>query len=122
MIPSGSQHSDCLKQMMPIRDALDVISGKWKMMILVSIMHGNQRFGEIEKSIPHITSKVLAKELRDLEEHQLIRRAVYDDYPVRIEYTATPYAQTLEKVMMALHEWGSQHRQLIMGQADVKTV
>lgn len=106
---------NCLKDMLPIRDALDVISGKWKMMILVSIKHNNKRFKEIERSIPKITSKVLAKELKDLEQHKLIKRTVYDDYPVSIEYTLTDYAMSLEKVMNELHAWGVNHRKKILG-------
>jgi hypothetical protein len=106
-------HYDCTKEMLPIRDALDVLSGKWKMMILISIMNGNSRFKEIERSIPGITSKVLAKELKDLEEHLLLKRTVYDDYPVSIEYTVTEYSKTLQEVMMALHKWGTNHRKKI---------
>lgn len=106
---------DCLMTMLPIRDALDVISGKWKIMILVSIKFKNKRFREIERSIPKITSKVLAKELKDLEQHKLIKRTVYDDYPVVIEYTLTDYAKSLEKVMKELHSWGVNHRKKIIG-------
>ncbi len=105
----------CNGRMLPIRDALDVISGKWKMMILVSLMHGNRRFREIERSIPKISSKVLAKELKELEEHRLVQRTVYDEKPVLVEYTATPYSKSLEKVMLALQEWGANHRKLVMG-------
>ncbi len=110
-----TQHGKCLSQMLPVRDALDVISGKWKMMILISIIHGNKRFREIERSIPKITSKVLAKELKDLEEHQLIKRTIYDDYPVLIEYTTTEYVKSLEKVMKQLHIWGVNHRKKMFG-------
>lgn len=109
--------SDCLKSMLPIRDALDVISGKWKIMILISIRHQNKRFREIERSIPNITSKVLSKELKDLEQHKLIKRTVYDAYPVMIEYTLTDYAKTLEPVMNELYSWGLNHRQFILGKA-----
>lgn len=109
------KHEECLKQMLPIRDALDVINGKWKLLIIVSLMLGNKRFREIERSIPKITSKVLAKELKDLEEHQLIKRTVYDDYPVRVEYATTPYTKSLEKVMKELHIWGTNHRKRIFG-------
>jgi DNA-binding HxlR family transcriptional regulator len=57
--------------MLPVRDALDVISGKWKLMILISISPGNKRFREIERSILKINSKVLAKGLKDLEGNKL---------------------------------------------------
>ncbi|KAA9353731.1 winged helix-turn-helix transcriptional regulator [Larkinella humicola] len=111
-----TKHIECLEQMLPIRDALDVISGKWKMLILTSIMHGNRRFKEIETSIPKINPKVLSKELKDMEEHQLIKRIVHDEYPVLIEYIATDYSRTLKSVMMELHAWGVNHRKKILGQ------
>lgn len=105
----------CQSDMLPIRDALDVISGKWKMMILVSLMHGHRRFTEIQRSIPKINAKVLSKELKDLEVHQLITRTVRDEYPVLIEYAMTDYAHTLSKVMKELHAWGVNHRKKIIG-------
>jgi DNA-binding HxlR family transcriptional regulator len=108
-------HDDCLAQMLAVRDALDVINGKWKLLILISVVNGNKRFTEIEKSIPKITSKVLAKELKDLEGHQLIKRTVHDDYPVLIEYTTTEYVQSLRKVMNELYLWGVNHRKKIIG-------
>lgn len=108
------KHTNCLSALMPVRDALDVISGKWKLLILISISSGNRRFREIERSIPQITSKVLAKELKDLEMHQLIRRAVHDNYPVLVEYTATEYSETLGEVLKALHKWGKNHRKKII--------
>lgn len=109
-----ANHTECSAAMVPVRDALDVISGKWKLMILISISSGNYRFREIERSIPKITSKVLAKELKDLEEHQLIKRTVYDEVPVIIEYTTTPYAKSLQPVIEALRNWGVNHRKKII--------
>ena len=106
---------DCLAQILPIRDALDVISGKWKVLILTAIMRGNRRFTEIQGSIPRLSPKVLAKELKDMEEHQLIERLVQEDYPVLIEYVATEYSRTLQKVMLELHDWGVNHRKRIIG-------
>lgn len=101
--------------MLSVRDALDVISGKWKLMIMISISSGNARFREIERSIPKITSKVLAKELKDLEENHLVKRTVYDKIPVIIEYTITEYAKTLRPVVKELSDWGSNHRKKIIG-------
>jgi DNA-binding HxlR family transcriptional regulator len=114
------KHNECTGALLPIRDALDVISGKWKLQIIISISSGNRRFSEIERSIPKITSKVLAKELKDLEQHGLIKRTVYDDSPVLVEYTLLPYAKTLEKVISALHAWGSNHRKRIGAKVGVK--
>ncbi|NSL86750.1 winged helix-turn-helix transcriptional regulator [Chitinophaga solisilvae] len=108
-------HRDCLGVIMPVRDALDVINGKWKLPIIIAISNGHQRFRDIERSIPKITSKVLSKELKDLETHKLIRRQVYDSQPVTVEYTLTPYAATLNPVIDALFTWGKQHRKTILG-------
>ena len=110
-----TKHVDCIEQMLPIRDALDVIGGKWKVLILTSVMHGNRRFMEIQRSIPNINPKVLSKELKDMEDHQLIKRIVHDDYPVLIEYIATDYSRSLKKVMMELHGWGVSHRKQVLG-------
>ena len=110
-----ANHTECLSSMLPVRDALDVISGKWKLMILISISSGNHRFREIERSIPKINSKVLAKELKDLEEHKLIKRTVYDEFPVLVEYTTTTYASTLGNVIKELRDWGINHRKEIIG-------
>ena len=108
-------HTDCLAALMPIRDALEVINGKWKLLILISIVSGNHRFREIERSIPNLNSKVLAKELKDLEEHQLIKRTVHDSSPVMVEYSALAYAESLRVVIQALYDWGKNHRSKIMG-------
>ena len=85
------------------------------MLILTSIMHDNRRFMEIQRSIPEINPKVLSKELKDMEEHQLIKRIVHDEHPVLIEYVATDYSRSLKKVMMELHSWGTNHRKQILG-------
>lgn len=110
-----STESDCMARMLTVRDTLEVISGKWKILIIISIMSGHKRFREIERSIPKISSKVLAKELKDLEEHQLVKRTVYDESPVLVEYTATDYVFTLQKVIEELHNWGVNHRKKILG-------
>lgn len=115
MSPIKKVHTDCLGALLPVRDALDVISGKWKLQVIISIIEGNKRFREIERSIPKITAKVLSKELKDLEEHGLIKRSVYDEIPVLVEYTPEPYADTLKDVIEALHTWGQNHREKIMG-------
>lgn len=104
----------CMHQMLAIRDTLDVINGKWKILIIVALLEGNKRFKEIEATVPKITPKVLASELKELEQHQLIQRDVYNEYPVRIEYSVTPYAKTLKQIVQDLYEWGLKHRQKIL--------
>lgn len=100
--------------LLTVRDALDVINGKWKLQIIVSLWAGNKRFRKIERSIPGMTPKVLAKELRDLQEHQLVKRTVHDDSPVSVEYSLQPYANTLRVVVEELAKWGRDHRERIL--------
>ncbi len=112
-MPAKKTHCDCLDTVKPVRDALDVINGKWKLSIIISVAVGNERFTDIEDSIPGITPKVLAKELKELEQHQLIKRTIIDDYPIRIVYRAEPYAHTLVPIINALKDWGLNHRKKI---------
>ena len=103
----------CSKHLMPVRDALDVLNGKWKIPIIIALSYGNIRFKELHRQIG-ISPKMLSKELKDLEGHQLVQRTVYDTIPVSVEYALTPYAKTLQNVIGALHEWGAQHRKKMM--------
>lgn len=98
-----------------VQDTQYVIGGKWKLPIIISIYHKNNRFNEILSSIPKITNRVLSKELRHLEENELVSRKVYDDYPARIEYTLTEYCHSITEVLEAMERWGKQHRERIKG-------
>jgi len=106
-------HCDCLETIKPVRDALDVINGKWKLPIIISVGVGNERFTEIQESIPGIPPKVLAKELKELEQHQLVKRIITDGYPVKITYKIEPYADTLTPIIYSLKDWGVNHRKKI---------
>ena len=108
-------HSLCTTMILPVRDALDVLNGKWKLPIIISLTFGNKRFSQIAKEIPNITDKMLSKELRDLEMNELVKRTVYDSFPVVIDYSLTPYAKSLNNVIDALRNWGIQHRERMMG-------
>ena len=107
-------HPTCQKKMLPVQDALEVLSGKWKIPILIALTHGVKRFSDLSKEIPRITDRMLSKELRDLEINQLVKRTVYDTFPVTVEYTMTDYGKTLKEVLVALEKWGSNHRKRIM--------
>ena len=104
----------CMGHMMPVQDALQVLNGKWKLPILLSLSFGNKRFGEIAKDIPKITDRMLSKELRELEMNLLIERTVYDTVPVTVEYSKTEYGASLDPVIQELYKWGTKHRKKIM--------
>ena len=101
----------CMGMIRPVRDALDVLSGKWKIPILISLSFGNKRFGQMTRDIPKITDRMLSKELRDLEVNGLVQRRVHDSVPVFVEYSLTEYGHSLDKVIHELRDWGVKHRE-----------
>jgi DNA-binding HxlR family transcriptional regulator len=108
-------HGECSRTLMPVRDALDVLNGKWKLPIIVSLNFGARRFTQISHEIPGITDRMLSKELKELEMNQLIKRTVYDAFPPVVEYSITAHGRSLEKVINELRAWGQQHRRKILG-------
>jgi len=104
----------CTKALIPVRDALDILSGKWKLPIIIALSFGNRRFSELAKQVHGITDKMLSKELRDLEMNELVKRTVYDTVPVVVEYSMTTYGKTLEKLIEELQAWGTLHRKRIL--------
>ncbi len=112
--PGNHNESECAKQLLPVRDALDMLSGKWKIPIIIALTYGNCRFKELHRQIG-ITPKMLSKELKELEMHQLVKRTVYDSIPVSVTYELTPYATSLKPVISALRKWGTEHRNRLMG-------
>lgn len=105
----------CPKTMLSIKDALDAVEGRWKLLILFSLSERAKRFGQISKEVNGITDKTLSKELKSLEANKLVRRDVYDTFPPTVEYSITPHGLSLEKVLDELHFWGLAHRKKVIG-------
>ncbi|HUM47921.1 MAG TPA: helix-turn-helix domain-containing protein, partial [Chitinophagales bacterium] len=102
------------KMIIPVRDALEILSGKWKLPIIISLSFGTKRFRQMAKEINGITDKMLSKELKELEVNQLVKRTVYDSFPPAVEYSITPHGKSLEKVVNELRNWGMEHRKKII--------
>lgn len=93
-----------------VEDALGILVGKWKPIILLHLMEkGTVRFSDLKRSIPGITQKMLTKQLRELENEEIINRVVYPEVPPRVEYSISEYGRTLEDLLHAMHEWGQAH-------------
>ena len=90
----------------PIKPAIDIIGGKWKVIILYQLRGRVLRFGELKKGIPGITSKMLTQQLREMEQDRLVTRKVYAEVPPRVEYKATESADELGPILDMLCEWG----------------
>ncbi len=105
----------CQYELMAARDALEVIQGKWRIPIVISLTYGTKRFGEIHRDIPEISPKMLSQELKALEENKLITRTLYDRMPVTVEYALTPLGMSLQTLLVELRNWGKYFRKEIVG-------
>ena len=104
---------ECQAQLDAIGDALYAIGGKWKLRVIIALLHGKSRFNELQRTIKGISSKVLASELKDLELNGFVKRRVFTQTPVMIEYELTEYALSVRPVLKALAQWGGMHRKKI---------
>lgn len=112
---------DRKKEMMAVHDAMDVLSGKWKIYIISSIcLYNKRRFSDILIDIPGISNKMLSKELKELEINKLIDRTVLDTHPVTIQYALTKHGRTLQTIITNLTDWGLEHRREITGKPEFK--
>jgi len=93
----------------PVEAALDVIGGKWKPLILWALGDEVMRFGELQKALPGVNTKMLTKQLRELEEDGVISRTVYPEVPPRVEYAITDFGRTLIPILQALCNWGAEY-------------
>ncbi|WP_195985532.1 helix-turn-helix domain-containing protein [Clostridium sp. D33t1_170424_F3] len=95
----------------PVETTLTLISDRWKVLILRDLMDGTKRFGELKKSIGHITQKVLTSNLRDMEASGLLTRTVYAEVPPRVEYTLTETGCSLKPILDAMWDWGLAYKE-----------
>jgi DNA-binding HxlR family transcriptional regulator len=104
---------DQAEELRALQDTLYFIGGKWRLPIINSICNGNRRFREIERSIPGITTRMLSKELKEMEMNKLVKRNVYDESPVLVEYIPTEYCRSFGNIIMAMINWGREHRKVV---------
>lgn len=93
-----------------VQTTLKVVGGKWKPPILFLLSSGTLRFGELKKAILGITQKMLAQELREMENDGLIQRKVYPVVPPKVEYSLTAYGKSLEPILKSMSDWGLKHK------------
>ncbi|SHM74718.1 transcriptional regulator, HxlR family [Chitinophaga jiangningensis] len=105
------------EELMALQDTLYFIGGKWRVPIINSLCNGNRRFREIERSIPGITTRMLSKELKEMEMNKLLVRTVYDETPVLVTYEPTPYCRTFGNIIQEMINWGRAHRKVVLRHA-----
>lgn len=90
----------------PVEFAMNFIGGTWKIPILLALRDGPVRYGDLKKSIPHITDKMLITQLRDLEEKHMVTRQAYQEKPPRVDYALTARAREALLVISHLQAYG----------------
>ncbi|ENQ3077384.1 winged helix-turn-helix transcriptional regulator [Bacillus cereus] len=93
----------------PIEATLDVVGGKWKVVILCILLDGTKRTSEIKRAMPSITQKMLTQQLRELEADGIINRTIYNQVPPKVEYSLSEYGKSLTAVLDCMCDWGQNH-------------
>ena len=94
----------------PVETTLFFLSTKWSALILRDLMDGPRRFNELQRSIGHISQKVLTTNLRAMEEAGIVHREVFAQVPPRVEYSLTELGQSLQPVLQAMSQWGENYK------------
>jgi DNA-binding HxlR family transcriptional regulator len=92
-----------------VEATLDVISGRWKVLIFRELLQGTKRFNELQRAMQGITHKMLTQQLRDMEADGIVQRHVYQQLPLRVDYSLTPLGKTLHPIIDAMHRWGTEY-------------
>lgn len=106
----------CKIAIVGIKDIQDIMSGKWKYLIVTTLFFsGKLRFMDLKRNINIIAPKVLSKELKDLEVNNIVTRTVCDTKPITVEYELTLLGRSLKAVIEAMGDWGINYRKSILG-------
>lgn len=106
----------CQVRMQAISDTMSILSGKWKFHILGTLIEGDKMgFMDLLREVEGIGSKMLSKELQDLEMNHLVSRTVMDTKPITVQYALTEFGATLSPLINELAQWGIAYRQSLHG-------
>lgn len=117
-MPTRKKYDDCPydgDQACAVEAFLDALGGRWKGMILFHLLPGTRRFGELRKTLPHVTQRMLTTQLRELERDGIVSRKVYAEVPPRVEYTLTALGRRLSPILAAMAEWGDAYMRSTTG-------
>lgn len=91
--------------------AVEVIGGRWKILILVNLANGPLRYSELKRKIEKVTERMLTLQLREMESDGIVKRTVFAEVPPRVEYEITPIGEKLVPICLQLSDWGTLHRE-----------
>lgn len=117
VVDNIEREATCGEELMAMRDCLDILGGKWKLMILRYLTnreHQKLHFKKLQREINGISAKMLSKELKDLETNLLITRTVEDGTQIMVFYAITEYGKSVTPLTENLVQWGIGHRKKII--------
>ena len=105
-LPSSDYTESC-----PVSTILDIIGGKWKVLILYYLFGATRRFNELQRLMPSITPRMLTLQRREWEQDGIVHREVYPQVPPKVEYSLTDFGRTMLPVIQAMHDWSETYAQ-----------
>jgi DNA-binding HxlR family transcriptional regulator len=93
----------------PVETAIEVIGGRWKVLILQELFNGTRRFSELHRALVGVSHRTLTQQLRELEGHGILRRKIHRQVPPKVEYSLTPLGDSLRPVVGVLHDWAEEY-------------
>ena len=108
---TNNRNREVLGDFCGINYALNLVGGRWKLLILHKLEPQKLRFSELKRTLPHITDRMLTLQLRELEQDGLLERTVFAEVPPRVEYALTASGLALAPAWQGLEAWGNAHRQ-----------
>ncbi|MEH7266692.1 helix-turn-helix domain-containing protein [Priestia megaterium] len=97
------------KEVCPVTQTQDIIAGKWKIIILWHLSTKTRRFNELQRLLPNISKGILTRQLRELEEDQMVHRGVYKEVPPKVEYSLTPLGKSFLPILHSMGAWSKKY-------------
>ena len=97
--------------------AIEIIGGRWKVLILQELFGGTRRFSELHRALIGVSHRTLTQQLRELEGHGIVNRKIHRQVPPKVEYSLTPLGETLRPVIGVMHDWAESYSRATVKEA-----
>ena len=94
-----------------VETAIEIIGGRWKVLILQELFAGIKRFSELHRVLACVSHRTLTQQLRELEKHGIVKRKIHRQVPPKVEYSLTLLGETLRPVIGVMHDWAEEYSQ-----------
>lgn len=102
----------------PIRTTLEMVGGKWRLLIIAQLIERSRGYGELNKAIPEISDKMLFEELRSLEENKLILKQTISERPKRVRYELTDLGKEVIPLLGSMKNFADRYTEIRSAEAS----